>query len=413
MRSPFATYRAERAEVKARPSNWVLGANLPGGTANVQKTGYDLGQAVVSGYQKSAILAICVDTLARIVAEPRWVLAERGVALEDADEAAIIEQPGRTTREFLLRMATMHLDLCGNTLTQVVGKGASRQLNILNPDWVEARKADAPDDSWYRMRVGRRAPGDPEFIPEAEMVHAMHPDPLNPFWGLSRLVALAPHIEYDSRSIRHNLALVANDGVPRGAWLTENRVPPEELDKLRAKLQAATKGEREGAAPVHAAGLKFQSIGLSPREMDWERGARHAAYIIAAFFGISIYRIFPEASTYDNMASAAKAELTQGAMPRWNLLSEALSHRLLTEQQRRKGLRLVPDLSKLDVLRDDYNDNAQAYERLVGNLVPPAQAARMCGLAVEYPDGIGEQSWRHDNVVPAELSEIATSEAPL
>jgi phage portal protein BeeE len=250
-------------------------------------------------------------------------------------------------------------------------------------------------------KTGNRRPGDPERIPAAEMVHVMHPNPLNPWWGLSKLVSLAPYIEYDAKAIRHNLALIANHAVPAGHWKTDQPIDEASAKTMKQRIVNATRGPAAGEPLVTSSGLSFHPTGFNPRDLDWSAGQKLAACMICGPFGTSIFRLFTDASTYDNLATSMRSELLLGAMPRWDEFEGAINPVVLTDDERARGLALKPDLSTMEWLREDMGDEAEAYAKLVQHLVHPAQAARALGMAFEFGEE-GDRPWRNETLVPAE-----------
>lgn len=125
-----------------------------------------------------------------------------------------------------------------------------------------------------------------------------------------------------------NRALLENAARPSGALVYETgdgaALSPEQFDRLRGELDTAFSGAGNAGRPMLLdGGLKWQSMALSPADMDFATLKSAAARDIALAFGVPPMLLgLPGDNTYSNYREANRAL--------WRLTLLPLAHKLLS-----------------------------------------------------------------------------------
>jgi len=248
----------------------------------------------------------------RIVAEG---IGGAPLAASDAEALRLI---GMTSAgQSLLETLAAHLLLHGNGYVQVVRDGAGRpaELFALRPERVSVV---AGADGWpeaYRYAVGEQVltlpAEDNDGWPAVIHLKAFHP--ADDHYGAGCLIAASQAVAIHNAASAWNRALLENAARPSGALTMEagdgNTLTPDQFDRLKAELTAAFAGNGNAGRPlVLEGGLKWQSLSLSPADMDFAELKAAAARDIALAFGVPPMLLgLPGDNTYANYREANRA----------------------------------------------------------------------------------------------------------
>ena len=186
-------------------------------------------------------------------------------------------------------------------------------LYVLRPDWVDV----IPDASGIiGYQFGEYA-YDKKPIPPFQVGHTKYWHPDDVLRGLSPIEVAAIFVDMQTSGNKWNLALMQNSARPPGAWVTDQMLTKTALDTLKGDLQKEWGGIRNaGKAPVLYGGLKWQSMSITPAELDWLNSRMRNAADIANIYNLSPQLIGDtSASTYNNMESAKLASYFEAVFP--------------------------------------------------------------------------------------------------
>jgi HK97 family phage portal protein len=190
--------------------------------------------------------------------------------------------------------------------------GLPAALFALRPERVTV-EADA--QGWptaYLYRAGDMVTRYPaETIGDrARLLHIRGFHPLDDHYGLGCLGAASGAVAAHNAASKWNRALLDNAARPSGALMYQpgdgSTLTTEQFERLKAEMEAGFAGAANAGRPMLLeGGLSWQSLSLTPAEMDFARVRDTAAREIALAFGVPPLLLgLPGDSTYSNYREA-------------------------------------------------------------------------------------------------------------
>ena len=145
------------------------------------------------------------------------------------------------------------------------------------------------------------------------VIHIRHFHPADDHYGAGCLAAADQAIATHNAAAAWNRQLLENAARPSGALVFESPdaggLTTEQFDRLRAELAGAFAGAANAGRPMLLeGGLKWQSLSMSPADMDFATLKAAAARDIALAFGVPPMLLgLPGDSTYANYREANRA----------------------------------------------------------------------------------------------------------
>lgn len=260
----------------------------------------------------------------------------------------------------LIETLAAHLLLHGNGFVQIMkdASGAPIELFALRPDRV---KVVAGPDGWpcaYTYAVN----GAPLAIPLEDengwpgiiQIKTMHP--LDDHFGSSALAAAQQAVAIHNAASEWNRSLLENAARPSGALVYEpgdgGGLTHEQFERLKCELELAFSGSVNAGRPMLLdGGLKWQSMAMSPADMDFATLKSAAAREIALAFGVPPMLLgLPGDNTYSNYREANRAL--------WRLTLLPLAQKLFAALQEGlspwfRGSTIAVDLDQITALSED------------------------------------------------------------
>jgi HK97 family phage portal protein len=312
---------------------------------------FDYGSAVREGFLANPVAQRSV----RIVAE-----GVGGAPLTGDDPALERLMRGSAGTTPLMEVLAAHLLLHGNGFVQVIKDAAGRPVELfpLRPERVSVK---AGADGWpvsYAYRVGSEtiaiAPEDEAGWPN--LVHLKGFHPVDDHYGAGCLSAAAQAVAVHNAASAWNRALLENAARPSGALVYAPGdgagLSGEQYERLKGELAAAFQGAGNAGRPlVLEGGLSWQSMALSPADMDFAALKAAAARDIALAFGVPPMLLgLPGDNTYANYREANRAL--------WRLTLLPLAERILAGLGQGlaawfAGARPAVDLDRVPALAED------------------------------------------------------------
>lgn len=353
------------------------------------------------GYEnhvRSSVLANPIAQRAmRLVTEAAGgagLLAQGGSAADNARARELVRHvsAGQTLTETL----ALHLLLHGNGYVQIVCDDAGRpaELFALRPERVSV---DVDARGWpvayiYRVgeRISRLEAGDGGGRPAILHLKAAHP--LDDHYGLGCLAAASGPVAIHNAATHWNRALLDNAARPSGALVYDGRdgttLSADQFARLKAELEAAFQGAANAGRPMLLeGGLSWQSLSMSPSEMDFVALKEGAAREIALAFGVPPLLLgLPGDNSYANYREANKALWRQTVLPLlrriWGGVAQGLRGWM-------PGLVLGPDADSVPELAEE---RAVHWDRIsAADFLTAAEKRALLGLD---EDGAGVMKQR-------------------
>ena len=240
-----------------------------------------------------------------------------GAPLAQADDTALALVAATSAAQPLLETIAAHLLLHGNGYVQIRrdGDGKPVELFALRPERVSVI---AGTDGWpaaYQYKVGDSTLSlpveDADGWPAVVHLKAFHPS--DDHYGAGCLAAAEQAVAIHNAASGWNRALLENAARPSGALVYDagetSGLTTEQFERLKAELsQAYSGGGNAGRPMLLEGGLKWQSLSLTPADMDFAELKAAAARDIALAFGVPPMLLgLPGDNTYANYREANRA----------------------------------------------------------------------------------------------------------
>lgn len=315
---PFFGHAAQEKAAKTGRTPGPLVSRVGPGQARTTPRRYD--RLAEEGYGQNVIAHRAITLVSQAVAQIPLTLRGDGGALETHPLRSLLSRPNPDRQGVgLIRALVSHYLIAGNAYLLAVGPGAGappRELWPLRPDTVSVLEGNGGTVGGYLQRVG----SDAHRYEAGTVLHWKTFNPLSDWYGMAPLEAAALSIDSHNQATRWNLALVQNGGAPSGALYQEGGADPltdAQFERLKSDIEGQHTGSLNAGRPLLLeGGLKWQEMGLSPKDMDWQAGRDAAARDIAQAFGVPPQLIgVPDAQTYSNFAEARMSLYEDVAIP--------------------------------------------------------------------------------------------------
>ena len=273
------------------------------------------------GYNQNAVAHRCIKLIAQKAATPPWLLyGKRNQEIEEHPLLDLLRRPNPANGGAALFEAFYaYLLIAGNTYLEFVqakGKQAA-ELWSLRPDRMKIIPGEFGMPQAYRYEVNGRQIDwqvDPR-TGRSPILHVKEYHPTSDWYGLSRLEPAAYGVDRYNAASAHNKALLDNGARPSGALIFEPvkgspdqpavPAPKEAIDQAVKDLDERHGGPKNAGRPLVLGGnVRWEEMGLSPKDQDFERNAEAAARDICNALGVPHILIVTGDATYNNIREA-------------------------------------------------------------------------------------------------------------
>ncbi len=238
----------------------------------------------------------------------------------------------------VLETLAAQLLLHGNAYVEVAcgADGLPAALYALRPERVSVEVDAQGWPSAYLYRAGEmmtryaaETAGN-----ETGLLHIRSYNPLDDHYGLGCLGAAADAVSAHNAAARWNQALLDNAARPSGALIYQpgdgSTLSPAQYERLKVEMEAGFAGAANAGRPMLLeGGLSWQSLSMTPAEMDFARVRDTAAREIALAFGVPPLLLgLPGDATYANYREANVALWRLTLLPLTTRILDALSAHL-------------------------------------------------------------------------------------
>lgn len=311
-----------------------------------------------------------------------------GAPLTASDPALSALVKATSAGQPLLETLASQLLLHGNAFVQVMkdARGFPVELFALRP---ERMRVVAGADGWpsaFTYRVGEQTLTLPLLDEDASpnLIHIKAFHPADDHYGAGCLAAADQAVATHNAAARWNRMLLENAARPSGAVVYEGGeaggLTADQFERLRIELNAAFAGSGNAGRPMLLeGGLRWQSLSLSPADMDFATLKAAASRDIALAFGVPPMLLgLPGDATYANYREANRALWRLTLLPLADKIFAALAEGLAPWFP---DLTLAIDLDRVPALAED-RERLWAQVSAAGFLSPEEKRA-LLGLAPE------------------------------
>lgn len=349
------------------------------------------------GYEAQLRAAVPANPVAqralRLVSEAVGSVILGATASDPGDAAtALALINARSAGQGLMETLAAHIILHGNGYAQIShgAQGTPLRLYALRPDRVTIE----PDAmGWPRAYLYKAGDGVMRYPSEdgagrTAIIHIKSLNPLDDHYGLGCLGAAAGAVAIHNAALRWNKALLDNAARPSGALILSGEdgasLSASQFDRLKAELEQAFQGAANAGRPMLLeGGLSWQSMSLSPHDMDFVALKAAAARDIALAFGVPPMLIgLPGDNTYANYREANRALWRQTILPLADKILAGLAQGLSAWFP---GLGLSVDINLLPALAEE---RTMLWDRVAGaGFLSDEEKRAMLGLGL--PQAVG------------------------
>lgn len=341
-----------------------------------------IGQAISSppgfdsyvrqGYARNVMVYRCVSQIARSVGELDWVLYSKGkgskkrVEIESHDLLTLLNRPNplQGKADFFEALMGFYL-LAGNSYiegTQLNNSGPVQELYTWRPDRISIIPDSKGFPAAYVYKdAGREYRWNVDFVNlKSAILHMKTFNPTDLWYGQSILRAGLDALDQNNEASTWNLALLQNSATPSGVLQvgTSDSNPDgilgqDQYNKVKASIDESWIGSKNAGRPLLLEGnLKWQSISISPKDMEFMQGKSASASDIALIFGVPLEMLGLGQKTFANYAEARLSFYEETILPHAGKIKNELNRWLVPS---------FGDNLELDINLD--NVSALSYKR--------------------------------------------------
>ncbi len=362
---------ASEESVSTKQNKRPIWARVGPGNAVSTPRRYD--RLADEGYRQNVVAYRAINLVARAVASIPLVLRRGEDIVAEHPLLSLLAKPNPRLKgeNFLYNFVGYYL-IAGNAYALKVGpeNGAPKELWLMRPDTMQVIEGSDGLPAGFEQQVaGRKQRFDADSI-----LHLKSFNPLSDWYGLAPLEAAAMAVDAHNDGSRWNLALIQNGGAPSGVLYQEGADAPltdAQFDKLKNQIETQYTGALHAGRPLLLeGGLKWQEMGMSPRDMDWASAKNMTAREIATAFGVPAQMMgVPDAQTYANYSEARQSLWEDTVIPLARDIAQELTGWLVPDFEglqtsaRDAPLSLALDLDDVPALAAK---RAQRFERISG-----------------------------------------------
>jgi len=202
---------------------------------------------------------------------------------------------------------------------------------------------------------------------KCQIFHFKDNNPLNKWRGISPLISAGNSIESINDGLRWNKNLVKNGANPTGAFSSKDSLTTQQYERLKQEIDLNFTGASNAGKPLLLeGGLEYNSISMSPKDMDFINNLKQNSRMICTVYGTPPQLVGVEGeSTYSNYGEALIAYWQDTIIPECNLFYEALNRWILDFYKDGTDLYFEPvydNIAALEMRRKALFDRAIAAQ---------------------------------------------------
>lgn len=359
---------------------------------------WDFENAVKDGYKTCAWVYACATKKAKAVSSIPWKVKQRtrrgGLKELPGHELELLMQrpnPYIDGSDMIERMI-YHLEFGGNALLQKVrAQGRPKELWPLGPAGVRPVPNRENFISHYEYYIGGKKEAN---IEPTDIIHAMHIDPSNLYWGMAPILAAAYAVDTDIEGMDWQKVSLQNRAVTDGVFSFKEPITPDQHADALAKIKA--KPAREPF--VLGYGATWQQMGMTPVEMDFIESRKFTLMQICAVEGVPQILIIYDDPSLNNIREAKKVFWEDTLIPLLDDLKSCFNNSLAPEFG--DNIIIDYDISGVEALRDTFDKKVETGKTLWSMGVPFEQINSKLELGFEEFEG-WDKSYLPMGLLPA------------
>lgn len=292
------------------------------------------------GYKQNVIAYSSIRKLAENAAAIPLLLYRGDVEVADHPFLKVLQRPNPwQSGAELIDALVSYLKIGGDGFLEEVSlDGAIRELYALRPDRMKpiAGRRGYPSAWDYSVDGTTSFRFEMDLGPGRQLpiMHMREFNPLDDWRGMSPMEAVAFSVDVHNAAGGYNKALLDNSASPSGALVYEGgedsdgTLSTDQFNRLKSELVERHSGTKNAGRPMLLeGGLKWEAMGMTPKEMEFVIGKREAAREIALGLGVPPMILgIPGDNTYSNYQEANRAFHRQTVLPMMDKICAAITN---------------------------------------------------------------------------------------
>lgn len=236
--------------------------------------------------------------------------------------------PFQTRTEFL-KTAWINKKITGEAFWLKVrnDRGQVVELWNLRPDLMTVVSDPKLYVKQYELQ---KEGGGKEIFDPSDIIHFKDPDPLNPFRGMSPLIASKSRIETEESATNYQRDFFKNNARPDALLVTEQQLDTDQRTQMVSAWEERHQGvDNEAKIGILEGGMKYQQVSISQREMDYIESMKFTRDDILVALGVPKSVVTSDDISYANAETGLRMFLAETVMPEMSQLVEVLNAFLL------------------------------------------------------------------------------------
>lgn len=285
-----------------------------------------------NGYISNSVANRCINLISQCVCSVSVDIFENEIELKNERLTNILKNPSRgMTKSDFLQHIVKSLMISGNSYIkyQKNNLGEIIALIPLRSDRISIVSDNVGNPVQYIYTNGANTEyfDIDQFNGADDILHIKLFNPIDDIYGISPLFTARFAIDQYNEAISWNKALLQNGARPSGALVVEsNDLTDDQFDRLKNQITSEfTGGRAAGKVMILEGGLRWQEMGVSPKDMDFIETKHSAARDIALSFGVPVNLIGIQGdNTYSNMVEARVAFWEETILPICGMIYEKI-----------------------------------------------------------------------------------------
>lgn len=382
-----------------RKKRFIAGGELlPPGIAGVPyRQKWDSSKAVELGYKRSSLVFSAISAIASASASVPWLAEVKKSEDEwEPDEShpltLLMKQPHKfqSRQEFIERISqsmgiTGNAIIRKNILSSRSGEEGLSPVSEMHTLPTEGLAVIPSKTEWISGYIYEKSVP-PVTYDVDEIMHVQFPDPEDPYWGMSPLLALSRIVDTHEESIEWNMVSMLKRAVADGVFTTKEELTRPEYDEIKQEIKEQKQGSDVGHDIwVVGSGFEYHEMSRSPVEMDFtESMSMYRELLLSGFHVPPVQAGFFDEATLANAEVSRKLFWLDAIIPNYlDRIKNVFNRSLVPHFGDSDTLRLVYVTTEVDALRENTLEQAKIFVMLIKNGVPYNESAKIVGLTLE------------------------------
>lgn len=344
-------------------------------------------------FKRNAVAYHCIKRISSGCASVPWLLhGKGGKEITEHKLLDLLRRPNpRDSGVQVFEALYAYVLLAGNTYLEEVSPSRNgappRELWNLRPDRMKVLPGPSMLPQGYEYDAGGQKKVRWQMDPltgQGPILHIRDFNPLDDWYGMSRIEPAAYGIDRHNSAGAHNKALLDNQARPSGALIyrpirnadgSSQSAPEEVIKKAKERLTETHGGAENAGRPLVLSGdVDWKEMGFSPRDMDFAAGKDDAAWDIAIALGYPPILLVKGQATYNNIREAKLELWEETNLPLIELVASSLNRWLAPRFG--DDLVLSPDLDSISALEPRREAKRNSTRDLVKDGIISADEGR-------------------------------------